>query len=66
MIKATETFSAFQTRFLHLAGQAQILVEDLIPNLFDKLTLNLQRAALPFYTTAQTLQELTNYCLALN
>jgi hypothetical protein len=54
-MKATETFSAFQTCFLHLAGQAQILVEDLLPDLFNKLTLDLQQAALLFYTTARTL-----------
>ena len=66
MMKATKTFSAFQTRFLHLAGQAQIPAEDLLPDLFDKLTLDLQRAALPFYTTARTLQELSTHCLALD
>jgi hypothetical protein len=66
MMKVTETFSAFQTRFLHLSGQAQIPSDDLMPDLFDKLTLDLQRAALPFYTTAKTLQELTNHCLALD
>ena len=50
-MKVTETFLAFQTRFLHLAGQAQIPFVDLMLDLFDKLTLNLQRAALLFYTT---------------
>ena len=29
MMKATETFADFHTRFLHLAGQAQIPKEDL-------------------------------------
>jgi hypothetical protein len=66
MMKVSETFPAFQTRFLHLAGQAQIPAEDLIPDMFDKLTLDLQRAALPFYTSAKSLQELTNHCLALD
>jgi hypothetical protein len=65
-MKTTETFSAFQTRFLHLAGQAQIPQEDLLPDLFDKLTLDLQRAVLPAYTTAQTLKGLTDHCLAIN
>ena len=65
-MKTTETFSAFQTRFLHLAGQAQIPQEDLLPDLFDKLTLDLQRAVLPAYTTAQTLKELTDHCLAID
>jgi hypothetical protein len=66
IMKVTETFSAFQTRFLHLSGQAQIPSDDLMPDLFDKLTLDLQQAALPFYTTAKTLQKLTNHCLALD
>jgi hypothetical protein len=65
-MKTTETFSAFQTRFLHLAGQAQIPQEDLLPDLFDKLTLDLQRAVLPAFTTAQTLKELTDHCLAID
>jgi len=66
MMKVSETFSAFQTRFLHLAGQAQIPTEDQMPDMFDKLTLDLQRAALPFYTSAGTLQELSNHCIALD
>src|SRR6266576_1799215 len=65
-IKTTETFSTFQTRFLHLASQAQILQEDLLPDLFNKLTLDLQQAVLPVFTTVQTLKELTDHCLAIN
>ena len=37
-----------------------------MPDLFDKLTLDLQRATLPFYTSAKSLQELMNHCLALD
>ena len=66
MMKATETFAAFQTCFLYLAGQAQIPLEDQMPDLFDKLTLDLQRATLLFYTSTKSLQELMNYCLALD
>lgn len=65
-MKTTETFSASQTRFLHLAGQAQIPHEDLLPDLFDKLTLELQRAVLPVFTTVQTLKELMDHCLAID
>ena len=65
-MKKAETFSTFQTRFLHLAGQAQIPQEDLMPDLFDKLTLELQRAVLPVYTTIRTLKELTDHCIALD
>ena len=65
-MKTTETFSAFQTRFSHLAGQAQIPQEDLLPDLFNKLTLDLQRAVLLAFTTAQTLKELMDHCLAID
>jgi hypothetical protein len=65
-MKTIETFSAFQTRFLHLAGQARIPQEDLLPDLFDKLTLDLQRAVLPVFTTVKTLKELTDHCLAID
>jgi len=40
-MKTIETFSVFQTRFLYLARQAQIPQEDLMLDLFDKLTLDL-------------------------
>jgi len=49
MIKLLEAFTDFQTRFLHLAGQAKIPADDLVPNLFDKLTVDLQQAVLPTY-----------------
>jgi hypothetical protein len=35
-------------------------------NMFNKLTLDLQQAVLPFYIATKTLQELINYCLALD
>ena len=63
MMRTTETFAEFQTRFLHLAGQARIPAEDLMPDLFDKLTLDLQRVALPTYTSVQTLKELMDHWL---
>jgi hypothetical protein len=66
MMKPTETFADFHTRFLHLAGQAQIPEEDLRPDLFDKLTLELQRTVLPVYSTLKTAQSLTDECLALD
>ena len=40
-IKTTKTFLTFHTCFLYLAGQAQIPQEDLLPDLFDKFTLDL-------------------------
>ena len=66
MMKATETFADFHTRFLHLAGQAQIPKEDLQPDLFDKLTLELQWTVLLIYSTLQTVKELSDKCLSLD
>ena len=65
-MKTTETFLTFHTRFLYLASQAQIPQEDLFLDLFDKLTLDLQRAVLLVFTTIQTLKELTDQYLAIN
>ena len=65
-MKSTETFADFHTRFLHLAGQAQIPAEDLRPDLFDKLTLELQRTVLPIYSTLTTEKRLADECLSLD
>ena len=65
-MKATETFADFHTCFLHLAGQARIPKEDLQPDLFDKLTLELQWTVLPIYLTLQTVKELSDKCLSLD
>ena len=46
-MRANETFPDFYTRFLHLAGQGRIPDEDLRPDLYDKITLELQRAIAP-------------------
>ena len=43
-MKATETFTDFYTRFLHLAGERRTPEEDLRLDFYDKLTLELQRA----------------------
>jgi len=65
-MKTIKTFSAFQTCFLHLASQAQTPQEDLMPDLFDKLTLDLQQAVLPVFTTVKMLKEFMDQCLAIN
>jgi hypothetical protein len=66
MMKTTETFAEFHTRFLQLAGQATIPQDDLMPDLFEKLTLDLQRAALPHYSDMGTLKELAEKCLNID
>jgi hypothetical protein len=58
VMKPTETFTDFYTRFLHLAGEGQIPEEDLRPDLYDKLTLELQRAIAPTEETLTTVQDL--------
>ena len=65
-MKSTETFSDFHTRFLHLAGQAKIPSDDLRLDLFDKLTLELQRTVLLVYTTLSTEKALADQCVALD
>src|SRR5947207_15733937 len=57
-MKATEMFSDFYTRFLHLADEGRIPEEDLRPDLYDKLTLDLQCAIAPTEESLVTLQEL--------
>jgi hypothetical protein len=65
-MKTTEKFSEFQTRFLQLAREARIPSDDLMPDLFDKLTLELRRTILPQYTTMTSLTQLTNQCQAVD
>jgi len=66
MMRSTETFADFHTRFLHFAGQAQIPSTDLQPDLFEKLTLELQRTVLPIYSTLTTEKSLADECLSLD
>ena len=40
-MRVSENFTTFQTRFLHLAGQAQIPIVNQMPDLYKKLTNNL-------------------------
>jgi hypothetical protein len=57
-MKANETFPDFYTRFLHLASEGRVPDEDLRPDLYDKITLELQRAIAPTKETLTTLPEL--------
>src|SRR5436190_20002147 len=65
-MKPSETFVDFHTHFLHLAGQAKIPKDDLCPDLFDKLTLELQRTVLPVYSTLTTVKSLAEECLSID
>src|SRR5438045_9033051 len=65
-MKLSETFMDFHTHFLHLAGQAKIPKDDLQPDLFDKLTLELQRTVLSIYSTFMTVNSLPDECFSLD
>jgi hypothetical protein len=62
-MKTTEAFTVFYTRFSHLAGLAQIPTDDWMPDLFDKLTVRLQKQVLPRYDEFSSCQELADYCI---
>jgi hypothetical protein len=62
-MKSTETFTVFYTRFSHLVGRAQIPTDDWMPDLFNKLTVRLQKQVLPRYDDFRTCQELADYCI---
>ena len=58
MMRATETFPDFYTRFLHLANEGQIPNEDLRLDLYNKLTLELQCTIAPIEESLTTVEEL--------
>jgi hypothetical protein len=66
IMKTSQTFTEFYTRFLHLAGVARIPSEDWRPELYDKLTLDLQKAVLPTFNTLLTYKALADQCLLLD
>jgi hypothetical protein len=57
-MRTNETFLDFYTRFLHLVGEGRIPDEDLRLDLYNKITLELQRAIAPTKETLTTLPEL--------
>jgi hypothetical protein len=57
-MRTNETFPDFYTRFLHLVGEGRILDKDLRPDLYNKITLELQRAIALLEETLTTLPEL--------
>jgi hypothetical protein len=56
----------FYTQFLHLAREGQILDEDLRLDLYNKLTLELQRAIALIEGTLKTLKDLQKAVLHLD
>jgi Zinc knuckle len=65
-MKPTQTFTDFHTKFLHLAGEAKIPLDDWQPDLYDKLTMELQKAVLPTLATLTTHKALADQCLLLD
>jgi DNA-binding protein H-NS len=61
-----QTFSAFQTTFLHLAGEGQIPKESLRLDLFDKLPAYYQRMLLPVLDDLKEYEQLAARCLTLD
>ena len=66
LMKSTKTFLDFHTWFLQLARQAKIPSDDLRLDLFNKLTLELQRTVLLVYMTLFTEKALVDQCVALD
>ena len=65
-MKSYEAFTDFYTQFLHLAGEGRIPEEDLRPDLYDKLSIELQRAIAPTEASLVTLQDLHRALLRLD
>jgi hypothetical protein len=61
-----QTFAAFQTKFLHLAGEGQISQSGYRLDLFDKLPIHLQRMLLPALDDLETYEQLASRCLTLD
>jgi hypothetical protein len=65
-MQVTQTFSDFQTTFLHLAGEGQVPRTSLRLDLYDKLPPHLQRMILPTLDDLDTYEQLASRCLALD
>jgi hypothetical protein len=58
LMKSSQSFSEFQTEFLHLAGQAQVPRESLRMDLYDRVTPALQKGVAPILRLLPTYEEL--------
>ena len=65
-MRTGQTFTEFQTQFLHLAGEAQIPAESLRLDLFDRLTIQLQEKLAAQLRTLDSFAELAASCLSLD
>lgn len=65
-MKPCDSFQEFYTRFLHLAGDAQMPIEDYRSELYEKLTTDLQKAVLPTFDALTSHKLLADKCLLLD
>jgi hypothetical protein len=65
-IKAGDSFTDFQTTFLHLAREGQIHSDNLRLDLYDKLTTQLQERLAATLENLDTSQKLANRCISLD
>lgn len=61
-MKASDSFNDFYTRFLHLAGEGQILEENLQDDLWEKVSLDIQTSLIGVKRTLTTLDAVKEAC----
>lgn len=66
VMRPSGTFHDFYTKFLRLAGDCKIPLEDYQTELYDKLTLDLQKAILPTYGPLKIYRQLADQRLLLD
>jgi hypothetical protein len=66
VMKSGQSFTEFQTNFLHLAGEGQIHSDNLRLDLYDKLTTQLQERLAATLEDLDTYDKLASRCLSLD
>lgn len=66
LMKPSTPFHDFYTKFLHLAAESETPLTSYRAELYDKLTLELQKAILPTANTLTTYKQLADQCLLLD
>ena len=65
-MRRDQPFTDFYTKFLHLAGVAEIPTDDYLDDLTDKITITLKEALLPTQDSHQTYQRLAEHLTGLD
>jgi Zinc knuckle len=66
VMRTGQSFSDFQTNFLHLAGEAQIPITSFRLDLYDKLTTKLQDRLAAVLDDLESYEKLSTRCLSLD